>query len=292
MKNEKQINIKMKNLLLIIILSMVSSQLNAQIDKGLVAYWPLDGTPNDLNNQYNGTFVGDITASGDRFGNTGCAVQIGKSNSYFQYYKANTANEFFFWNKDCTFSFWFMPDNVLRSTGAHLARHTYNFSNPYFNNFIIDLEENDTLNMCQKIATNFSLSKIWNHLVITYDFDSAIFSAKTNIYWNNKLIGTKWSCYGGESYDAFLRFGESVGTKLDDIRYYNRALSASEVAELYSLPSSCTVTGIENEQDISNKILLKILTPLGQEIKQEQAIEGLFIYLYTDGTIKKVLNRN
>ena len=54
--------------------------------------------------------------------------------------------------------------------------------------------------------------------------------------------------------------------------------------------NNCTTTGIENEaQRITNKSLIRILTPLGQEIKPEQAIDGLFIYQYSDGSVKKVM---
>jgi hypothetical protein len=50
------------------------------------------------------------------------------------------------------------------------------------------------------------------------------------------------------------------------------------------------VTGIEEQELLhSNKTLIRILTPLGQELQPEQATEGLFIYQYSDGSTRKVM---
>lgn len=286
----------MRKLLLFIFIALLTLNASAQLDKGLLANWPLDGNGLDSSgNRYHCNFIGTAALASDRFGNAGCAVSLGQKNSYLEYYKSFTSNTFLFWRSDRTLSFWFKPDNIQRTSGAHLVRHTYNYSNPYFDNYYIDLEKNDTLNFCKKIATNVSLAKEWHHLVISYDYDSNTYSNKTMIYWNNKLIQTEWQldCSGGESYDAFLRFGEGVGTKLDDMRFYNRALSASEVTELYNLPSSCSnVLGLENEEQSIPKILLRIVTPLGQEVKLDNAVDGLFIYQYSDGSIKKVMKKD
>jgi hypothetical protein len=53
--------------------------------------------------------------------------------------------------------------------------------------------------------------------------------------------------------------------------------------------STACVTGIEDELlQLSNKKLVRVLTPLGQEINTEQAVEGFYIYQYSDGSTKKI----
>lgn len=54
--------------------------------------------------------------------------------------------------------------------------------------------------------------------------------------------------------------------------------------------TSCgTITSIEDGHiELTPKTLVKILTPLGQEIQPERAIDGLFIYQYSDGSTRKI----
>lgn len=52
------------------------------------------------------------------------------------------------------------------------------------------------------------------------------------------------------------------------------------------------ITGLEEELPLSQKKLIRILTPLGQELQPEQATEGLFIYQYSDGSTRKVMKQN
>lgn len=53
-----------------------------------------------------------------------------------------------------------------------------------------------------------------------------------------------------------------------------------------------TITGIEDGLNQSTlKTLTKILNPIGQEIQPEQATDGLFIYQFSDGSVKKVMRK-
>ncbi len=53
---------------------------------------------------------------------------------------------------------------------------------------------------------------------------------------------------------------------------------------------SCILTNLENKSiQHKDKVLMRIFTPLGQEVKPEQTTEGLFIYQYSDGSTDKVM---
>jgi hypothetical protein len=56
------------------------------------------------------------------------------------------------------------------------------------------------------------------------------------------------------------------------------------------LSSTCgTITAIEDGlNEPTSKTLIRILTPLGQEIQSEQVTDGLFIYQYSDGSTRKI----
>ncbi len=86
-----------------------------------------------------------------------------------------------------------------------------------------------------------------------------------------------------------LRFGESYGTKLDDIRFYNRAITVEEIAELYQLPSSCSANGIETDFNVSKetKQINSYYDLFGQEIKTLENYSGILFILYSDGSYQK-----
>lgn len=51
-----------------------------------------------------------------------------------------------------------------------------------------------------------------------------------------------------------------------------------------------TVTGTENiETKLMNNKVITIYNCYGQEVSEAQAQEGIFIYHYSDGTVKKIL---
>jgi hypothetical protein len=82
----------------------------------------------------------------------------------------------------------------------------------------------------------FVLNK-WQHVVVTYDG-----SATLNTYYNGTLVATSGLNGAAPALTAgVLQMGKMVGFSeywngtLDDVRIYNRALSAQEVQQLYLL---------------------------------------------------------
>lgn len=64
----------MRKLLICVALLLGTTQ---GLSAGLVGYWPLDGNPDDASgNNNNGTIVGSVTPSADRFGETDGAMQF------------------------------------------------------------------------------------------------------------------------------------------------------------------------------------------------------------------------
>jgi len=75
----------------------------------------------------------------------------------------------------------------------------------------------------------FALNQ-WSHLVVTYDNQQAF------LYLNGTQVASSTGTYIAGSNP--VRIGAAVSEYfsgfLDDVRYYNRALSAAEIAQLYS----------------------------------------------------------
>ncbi len=281
-----------------ILLSLFCQLTFAQLNNGLEAYWPLDGDATDKSGKgYDGAFVGNITPATDRAGNLGCAVRIDTANSFFEYYRKNTANNFLFFGNDATLCFWFKPDNIFRKSKSSLVRHVYNYTrNPLFNNFLFTTTTLDSLSICtnfnyQNTTSNFSLAKIWNFIVLRFTITNTSGGSNMDIFWNGQLMASENNMnFGGETYDSMLRFGESYGTLLDDIRFYNRAISTEEIAALYQLPSSCSTTSIETDLSTKDARVIKGYYNLfGQEINNIETYSGVYLIYYSDGSCRKIL---
>ena len=261
----------------------------AQLNASLLASWQLDGNADDVSGHgYHGTLTGNKDTT-DRFGSHGCATYLRDTNAYFQFYQPNQVNPFLFWGKDVTLSLWFKLDyHINLDKDAFLARHVWEYTQERMTNFSILLQPNDVINICQAIPQGTSLSKIWSHLVIRFVYDNG--KRPTEVYLNNKLISSMvWPCHGGENFNAYLRLGENVGVALDDVRFYEKALSVAEIETLYNMPSSCTITGLEEAKTLSEEnAIVRICDLMGREISNLETHSGFAIVTYADGSIKKI----
>lgn len=85
--------------------------------------------------------------------------------------------------------------------------------------------------------------KNWNHVVVTYDSDS---TANDPVFYINGVIDTNWTeitapsgTREAETATLYLGNASAVASRtidgiLDDVRFYDRTLSASEVSRLYN----------------------------------------------------------
>lgn len=269
----------------------------AQLDSLLLANWSLDGDANDkTKNAYHGSFVGNVTPTENRFGKAGCAVYIPKE-AHFQYYNG-AANNFQFYGKDASFSFWVKLSDVARKDSAFLFRHNYQHPNVSMSNVTLVLKSDSSLCLghhfsytvfdleCNKITTSALVPSQWYHIVLTYKH----LGRNTTFYLNGSKISEISHYYGGEAYNAILKFGELLDASFDDIRYYSRVLSANDVTQLYTLPSSCgTITEISMSEEVTSaKHLVGAVNLIGQEIDATN-YTGAAILLYSDGSRQKVI---
>lgn len=138
-------------------------------------------------------------------------------------YTEGGANYEIFWSQDFTshsppyYSIHIRNDNASNHSGVNYFSGTGGFStNPVTNNGIVNEQ--------------------WNHFVFTRDLSSGI----ANVYKNGNLFTTTTgnaavTFYNNPLWIGRSNFQTSSRLRLGSIRYYNRALSSSEVLNNYNI---------------------------------------------------------
>ncbi len=203
-----------------------SLTLKAQVNlsNGLIAWYPFSGNAGDSSGNGHDGIVTDATLVNDRFGKTNSAYFC-DGNS-----KAITVLAFGDYNaQGVTVSMWIKTSKK----GAALQLVSGAIGTLYLNvhkigTFVADFDGNmsnlSSANASDSVVTN----GVWVNVIATND------GTTTRLYVNGALQ---------KSYSESLSTGGSdliIGNKgyigsIDDIRIYNRAITASEVSAIYSL---------------------------------------------------------
>ncbi len=208
---------------------------------GLVGYWPFNGNANDESGNGNNGTVNGATLTTDRFGNSISAYNF---NGNQQYIVTNSIQSQL---SSKTFSAWVKLNSlnqtgggvisIQKPNGSEFDALVYNeFSSGWF--FGSDyLSRSSTSNFIE------SQSNEWINMVVSYENNNF------KMYRNGILIHTS-SQYALKTFslDCVFLFGFRhywaangfINAKLDDIFIYNRALSDTEIQQLYNLPNPNT----------------------------------------------------
>lgn len=234
----------MKQITLLMLLTVLGWQVKAQCptpttinETGLALHYPfkfargIDKGPNNLD-----AAVLSGTSTTDLGGHTNEAVSF-SGTSYAQ----TSSNTLLNVTNQYTLSLWFNSTNIAAS-----QRLIDKSLNGITSNYMVDIYQSKLRFFIGNAAntsvqpTNVLSSNTWYNVVATYDGTSA------NIYLNGALIGTAAATGNvtnnvypfniGAAQDLSLKFAG----KLDEVRFYTRALSAAEAIELYELPVDIT----------------------------------------------------
>lgn len=236
--------------ILFIVVSMPTGTVSAFLNDGLVAYYPFNGNANDESgNVNNGTIYG-ATLSEDRFGNPDSAYAFDGLNDYIEIENSEDLNL----PDALTISAWVRPENI---TGIHgrtvISKYGDENAQPdkYKNQRAImlnmhTLAGNDRLTLFALSTSGTAANGLysqedvftfyeWQHIVASWD------GHERKIYRNGVPIAS--DCFSGILFNSIcnLRIGwcytrPNAGHfegMIDDVRIYNRALSESEIQELY-----------------------------------------------------------
>ena len=201
------------------------------ITNGLVAWYPLDGNATDMStNSNDGTIYGASTTT-DRHGFTSRALLFDGSNDYIQaaYSSAISSSNF-------SYSLWAKPTQTTSSFGSPI---TFRNNGKGFNLY---KKPNNTWsywigNGGWLALGSRSITLSWTALAFTYDgtnhkaYENGSHVASTSSsYLLNQSKPLRIGAGATESNSPNYYFNGAI----DEVRIYNRSLSASEISALYS----------------------------------------------------------
>ncbi len=205
---------------------------------GLVGWWKFDEGG------------GATTADSSGFGNSGTLYNsptwgIGKvgsgslvfnnSNTYIQLATSTQLRV-----KSKTVSFWANPVstktyNMILGSPSGNYYVTFSGSNKMFASYV----NNSTVQIANVIADGVVSTGIWGHYAFVFDVSGE--NVAVSAYKNGALVGSQFRADGYSSaiattfyLGAYIPNDNVFNGALDDIRFYNRALSAAEISALYN----------------------------------------------------------
>ena len=260
---------------------------NSNITNGLIAYYPFNGNANDYSGNNNNAAVVTATPTADRFGNPNSAYNFaGISNP--QIIRVPNSPSLQFTNQ-ATFSLWVKMNSYYGmngygqtvTNGVHmlfskdydqccLYEGIVGFPNGEFNaggctnGWYSGINSGDTV-------SGSSIGQ-WYNLTFVYT------PTQGKIYANGQLITTKsgvTTFANSNSKDLYFgrlnSFWYPLNGKLDEVRFYNRALSDTEVLQLYQGNDS-TFSYIPQNGDVVTCVLTATGTCLSNNPATSNAI--------------------
>ena len=232
--------------------ALTSQSLFAQVPSyvptnGLVGYWPFNGNAYDESGNGNNGTVNQTTLANDRFDNPNKAyVFSGNSNSFITTNYLGIAGI-----ESRTISFWIktLSTNVIFPVtygGYPIATQTN--AGSYFNCSLnyggVGANANTGYSAITYDCPTPVNNNQWNHYVWLLERVSNATTQNIKIYQNGILLNNITSNYQPTkllfTYCGInpLLFGQGVSATLDDIGFWNRALTQQEITNLYNSVSS------------------------------------------------------
>ncbi len=229
---------------------------------GLVAYYPLDGNANDSGtNALSGATNGNAVWTTNRFGVASSALALDGSTGFVSVNDPGALLNFDIRSNNYTVSTWVQFNAPLPKVGEQCilidrgtvlnppTSYTLTYSET-LDAFFIQMWDGGAFVQVNSAAA--AVYGRWYHLAAVVanrvvrlyvnGVDVSVPSSNGGIAPGN--FGTTKNLEGVRNFGRFAGggYGSYLNGSLDDIRFYNRALSSGEVAHLYALDSQSSVT--------------------------------------------------
>lgn len=234
-------NKKLLCLFAVIAFAATTNQLRAQLNLGLKAYYPFSGNANDQSgNGHNCTLIGTPTLTQDRKSFANCAYSFpGDTNNYM---KVSFASDFDVApSGSFSISLWFNGYTINQGDFESLfdKRNVTGTKKSDYHLCLTDMNKPGFGGPTSPIV--FGSSHVpdnqWHHLVGTYS------NASWKMYIDSVVkSSSSTTAITQSSADIFI--GKNFNGKIDDIRFYDRALSPLEVQQLFLANSSCAPNSV------------------------------------------------
>jgi hypothetical protein len=221
---------------------VISACLNAQVTSSLTACYALNGDASDPISSLNGT-LGLVTSVSDRNNNAGFAYSFAGNAAS----RITLPNDLKIKANEMSFSAWVKPSNTSSSQYILFTKNTASSNFEAYalsigSGGIFTATKGNNGNVVSVSTTNSISSNTWHHVTFTFDnsgikiYLDGVFEALTNSTLSVGYDATKNVYLGGSNESFNLPFTGS----LDNVRFYNRAITATEVTALYSGDPSCS----------------------------------------------------
>ena len=250
---------------------------------GLVGYWQLNGNANDSSGQgNNGTIVG-ATATTDRFGTANMAMSFNGSNNYIAVASPSGLPT---GTSPRTLALWFKKSNNT-VWSKEVVGYGTNGSHNRFAIFLPDATKigAETINNSHYIS--WTANTDWNHIVLVLPVGGTK-ASDVKVYLNgiegtyvvsdNATLTTTSSPFWIGALPT-IATGYNFDGSIDEVKIFNRALSAAEILSMYnhekgkfSVGKDGTMKALEFVEDPTLPVQMrskkKSLTVKGQLIEQ------------------------
>lgn len=243
-----------------ILLSLAASPVVADLDEGLVAYYPLDLEAKDASgNEHHGIEQGSL---GYVAGKIGQAAQFDGSS----YIEIPDTRDFMFANESLTFAAWVqIVDNAdifrpfITLGGNRRPRIEWAKSSSQSNSGKIQWQLNDggtnTIHAFSMDNGNTLSKNKWIHIVGTIDYDKKMIGLYVDgiLQQHTRLIDFDLSQATslGLRIGAFNHYHPKHKGLIDEVRIYRRLLSDCEIQSLYQGSDVCNSVGGCTPEDIN-----------------------------------------
>jgi sulfatase modifying factor 1 len=207
----------------------------ASIQSGLLAWYPFNGNANDASGNGNNGVINGVTLTADRSGNPNSAFSFDGVNDYVavpdsaSLRSITNAITIAVWAKPSAWSGNWIPLLCKGQSGGFQVQYWMEFAN-HSGNWL------NVLGNLYVVINNLPALGVWQHYALTYDRNFFIY------YQNGVELGRAAYSQVLPSNTYQMEIGRDVpgsveffNGAMDDVRIYNRALSASEVQQLYNL---------------------------------------------------------
>ncbi len=253
-------------ILSILLLSALNTFAQINLSNGLIAYYPFSGNALDSSGYGNNPSFNNASLTIDRFGNKNNAYSFNGNSSYIQIPHKTIIDSLnsvslSFWVKVNAFNTDLCSGNYLFSRGGTLPYTTNynvafgntpygNVSNINFCNTSIDTAHESFYGLGTSDLTSIHTGS-WYHVVFTNN------GSVTIMYLNGNIVSAQTGSVLFNATDIYLGRAFPQGSNnnpfwfngvLDDIRFYNRAITNNEVSALFNAPNptppnNCAISG-------------------------------------------------
>ncbi len=262
--------------LLLIITSVCMGQINLNL--GLIAHYPFNGNANDVSGNNLHGVVNNAVLTSDRFSQPNAAYYFNGTNSFIQLPYSPTYN---FAPQD-SFS---ISVRVLPDQGNSWPAQALVVKSPYHPSYTLSLWNYGAYIYNYKAMSGYAYNNIvngstiftgapcWYNIVVTYK-NGIWFLYVDGVLESSDLTQSKFILQDGPASKInFGKKGDSDGDyykgKMDDIRIYNRVLTAAEAAALTDCSSTITCNNWLKTQAVGQSVTVGDLDVSGNQITVE-----------------------